>query len=170
MRRRRRTHEQQKKPTDEAAWIGCEGYFRAWTLTVCPCKYFCPCVTGFVVQNCVGHGAGSGKIDPDEVNIIMEIIFGSKLPDRQLQVVMAEMDPDGGGLVDFSEFARWCEKPLPKHTDKQRWWVVAKQDVTVAAGHLHYKMSRLLVKQTHSTTLHHTPRWFSFNAIWIFVC
>ena len=49
----------------------------------------------------------SGTIDPQEVRKLGEALFGEELTDEQLEIAMAEMDPEGDGAVSFEEFMTW---------------------------------------------------------------
>ena len=59
---------------------------------------------------------------------------------------MKDMDPDGSGSVDFSEFAYWCNREVPKERldDMYSWTLVQHQTLVGSAGKLNYAMSRLL--------------------------
>lgn len=59
---------------------------------------------------------------------------------------MKDMDPDGSGSVDFSEFAHWCNREVPKERldDMYSWTLVQHQALVGSAGKLNYAMSRLL--------------------------
>ena len=52
---------------------------------------------------------GSGVIDREELRQIM-LELGNPLSPDQLDKAMAEMDQDGSGEVDFTEFSRWFSK------------------------------------------------------------
>ena len=52
---------------------------------------------------------GSGKLDAEEVGTLLEGL-GQRLTKLEFQTVMAELDDDNSGSVDFVEFKEWWEK------------------------------------------------------------
>ena len=57
---------------------------------------------------------GSGHLDLDEVTEMMTNMLGKPLDPAELKRVQKEMDTDGDGLIDFSEFRAWVASPSGK--------------------------------------------------------
>ena len=56
---------------------------------------------------------GGGTLDRDEVGQLSEKL-GRKLTDKELDEMMAKMDSDGSGAVEFEEFATYFSVPEPE--------------------------------------------------------
>ena len=52
-------------------------------------------------------GSSDHKLDADEIATVYREARGETLKGRSLALAMAEMDTDGGGAVEFQEFAKW---------------------------------------------------------------
>ena len=54
---------------------------------------------------------GNGALDIEEVGEMMKNMLGRPLGSAELRAVQKEMDADGDGLVDLSEFRAWVAGP-----------------------------------------------------------
>ena len=63
---------------------------------------------------------GSNSIDKDELRILLDEL---KVPmkDDELEILLNELDSDGGGEIEFDEFYEWFVKEAEGQRSKNRW-------------------------------------------------
>ena len=62
---------------------------------------------------------GSGEIDKDEL-AAMSAELGQPLDEEQLATALKDLDMNGDGVIDFSEFARWYYSGMKSYSDRKR--------------------------------------------------